>query len=188
MSYFKEIKGKTGDTTSQVPRIDAATHTLQIIDYAHHEVHSGSSYYFHDVLALGNGASQDYVITTPNTTKWAHFGIEINFNDAAGITQLYEATDKVGTALQTVFNRDRNSANTAGVTVHKGQSGGTTDGTLILWKRAGIGKTTGGTLGTAEERILKQNTKYILRVTNTATTTNNTNIIFRWYEHTNKSA
>jgi len=72
------ITGKTSDTTFQTPRVDATTHTLQTIDYSHHEVHAGSSFYYHDVIALGNGASQDYLITVPDTTKLPHFGIEID--------------------------------------------------------------------------------------------------------------
>ncbi len=180
--------GKTGDATYQVPRLDAATHTLQTIDYAHHEEHAGSSFYYHDVLALGNGAVQYYLITTPNTTKWAHFGCEIIYNDAAGITEIFEGGDRVGTTAQTVFNRDRNSLTAATVTVHKDISAGTGDGTKIFYKRVGTGKTDGGVSGTAEERVLKQNTKYLLKLTNTSTGTNNTTVVLRWYEHTNKTA
>lgn len=180
--------GRTGDTTMQAPRLDSATHTLQTIDYAHHEVHAGSSFYYHDVIKLGNAGVQDYIITVPDTTKWPHFGLEIDYNDSSGITQIFEATNKIGTTLQTSFNRDRNSATTATTTIHKGQSGGSTDGTRIFWKRVGAGKQSGGISGTAEERILKRNTKYIIRLTNTATTDNNVTVVFRWYEHQNRTA
>jgi len=179
------ITGKTSDITYQTPRIDESTHTLQTIDYAHHEVHAGSSFYYHDVITLGNLGTQDYVITVPDTTKWPHFGLEIDYNDSAGITQIFEGTDKTGTTLQTVFNRNRNSLTAATTTIHKGQSGGTTDGTIIFWKRVGAGKTSGGIAGTAEERILKRNTKYIIRLSNTATTNNNVTVVFRWYEYIN---
>jgi hypothetical protein len=180
--------GLTGDTTYQTPRLDATTHAIEIIDYAHHEVHAGSSFYYHDVIALGNGAIQYYLITTPNTTSWAHFGCEVDYCDAAGITEIFEAGDRVGTTAQTVFNRDRNSLTAATVTVHKDISAGTTDGTKIFYKRIGAGKASGGNVGTAEERILKQNTKYLVKLTNTSTSTNNTTVVFRWYEHTNKAA
>jgi hypothetical protein len=188
MSYFKAIFGKTSDSTYQVPRIDVATHCLTTIDYAHHEVHAGSSYYYHDVVQIANGGTLEYIITTPNTTSWAHFGFEANFTDGAGTIEIYEAGDRNGTTLQTVFNRDRNSLNVAAVTVHKAQTGGTTDGTRIAWKRSGSGKVISGIAGTNEERILKQNTKYLVRITNNAGATNWTTVIFRWYEHTNKTA
>jgi len=172
MSYFPNKK-------------DGTTGVDIVIDYAHHEVHDGSSFYYHDVISLGNGAAQNYLITTPNTTKWGHFGLEIDFNDGAGTIELFEDSDRTGTTAQTVFNRHRNSATTATITVHKGKSGGTTDGTRIIWKRHGAGKTTGGGSETAEECVLKQNSKYLLTVTNATTSTNNISVILRWYEHTN---
>lgn len=187
MSNVHQINGwRSSDSTSQPLRLDKATNSLQVVDYAHHEVHAGSSFYYHDVISIANAATQDYLITTPNTTVWAHFGVEVDFNDGAGTLELYEAADRTGTTAQTVFNRNRNSANTATTTVHKGQSGGTTDGTRIMWKRHGSGKEVGGQSGTSEERILKQNTKYILRITNVAGAgvTNNITVIMRWYEHT----
>lgn len=178
---------RSSDSSYQPLRLDKATNSIQTIDYSHHEAHAGSAYYYHDVIALANGAAQDYLLTTANTTTWPHIGFEVDLNDGAGTMELYEAADRAGTTLQTTFNRDRNSTNTAGMTIHKGQSGGTTDGSRILWKRDGTGKTAGGTSGTAEERILKQNTKYILRITNVAGAgvTNNITVIVRWYEHAN---
>ena len=159
-----------------------------MIDYAHHEVHDGSAFYYHDVVQVSNGGTLEYLITTPNTTKWGHFGLEINYTEGSATTEIYEGGDRNGTTLQTVFNRDRNSSNVAGVTVHKAQTGGTTDGTRIFWKRGGAGKASGGEAGTSQERILKQNTKYLVRITNNAGATNWTTVVFRWYEHTNKTA
>lgn len=53
-------------------RIDSVTNTLQTIDYSHHEVHAGSHFMYTDSVTLGNGGTQDYMIVTPNTMKWAH--------------------------------------------------------------------------------------------------------------------
>jgi len=58
-------------------RIDASTHTLQTIEYEHHEVHSGSSYFTEGHTTLGDG-DPDPVnfyanFITPNKTKWGHF-------------------------------------------------------------------------------------------------------------------
>jgi hypothetical protein len=162
---------------------DILTGALVEIDFGHYKVHQGLSFYYHDVIALGNGATQDYIITIPDSMVRMHFGMEINYNDGAGIIELYEATDRVGTTLQTTFNRDRNSGNIANMLVHKDQSGGTTDGVKIINKRSGSGKTLAGESATGEERILRNNTKYLLRLTNGTTSTNNVNIILRWYEH-----
>ncbi len=188
-SQVAKIKGATGDTTYQVPRIDPATHTLQTIDYEHHEIHSGSHFFYTDKVTLASAATQDYLITTPNTTKWAHCIFMVT---GSAITQidLYEASDKNGTTLQTVFNSDRNSATTATTTIHKGISGGSTDGTLIWTRKSGSAagaSRTGMEASHQGEKILKQNTKYILRITS-GTADNLTNVQIDWYEHINKSA
>ena len=56
---------------------DASTHALNIIDYEHHEVHSGSSYFTEGHTTLGDG-DPDPVnfyakFTTPSGAKWGHF-------------------------------------------------------------------------------------------------------------------
>jgi len=182
------IVGKTGDTTYQVPRLDAITHTLQTIDYAHHEIHAGSHFEYTDCLPLASAGTQDYLITTPNTTKWAHFSWDVE-GSAITAVDFYEATDKTGTTLQTVFNNDRNSATTATVTVHKGVSGGTTDGTKIWCHKSGSStgaSRSGASSETNNEFILKQNTKYLIRITS-GTADNLVNLTIGWYEHTNNS-
>ena len=137
-----------------------------------------------DHVSLNSAATQDYLITTPDTTRWAHMTFYL---DGSAITQwqLYEGADRVGTTAQTVGNNNRNSAYTPGVTIHKGQSGGTTDGTQ-LWLYKGGSATnqarTGTDAGNSEEIILKQNTKYLLRVTS-GSDANLTNIRLEWYEH-----
>jgi hypothetical protein len=176
------------DIDGQVVRVDQATRSLQMIDYAHHEIHAGSHYMYTDAVELGSGGVQDYLLTTPNTTKWIHMLFDL---DGSAITQfdLYEGSDKTGTTAQTPGNSNRNSANTAGLTIHKGTSGGTTDGTLLnrykggalsAQSRAGAGSRND------QEIVLKQNTKYILRVTS-GTAANLTNVRLEWYEHTNVS-
>lgn len=182
--------GKTGDTTYQTPRIDVATHSIQIIDFAHHEIHDGSHFMFTDSLELDATATQDYLITTPNTTKWSHLSFSF---DGTAITTLevYEGSDKTGTTSQTIFNNNRNSATASGNTLHKGTSGGTTDGTKIWSHKSGTAtgaaSTTGASSSQDSEIILKQNTKYIFRLTS-GTTDNLVNIAFNWYEHISKSA
>jgi len=189
MSIVRRVQPQAliNNTDYRYIRADSATHTLQAIDYAHHEVHAGSHFMYSDAVELASGAAQYYLITTPDTTKWAHIGYELG---GSVITQfeIYEGTDKTGTSLQTVFNNDRNSGKTATTTIHKGVSGGTTDGALIHLHKGGssTGSTREGvSSGSGEEIILKQNTKYILRITS-GTNGNLTNVILEWYEHTNK--
>lgn len=189
MSYFKTIKCATSDTTNQIPRLDRATHTLQTIDYAHHEIHAGSHFMYHDCITLANNGTQDYLITTPDSDKWPHLSFEVNGSAITAI-DLYEETDKDGTTLQTIFNNDRNSENDSVITIHKGVSGGTTDGTKIWCHKSGSAtqqSRSGANSEQASEIILKQDTKYILRITS-STNDNLINLALEWYEHTNKEA
>jgi len=166
-------------------KLDDATQAIITVPYEHHEAHEGESFYYHDVIALGNAGVQNYLITTPNTTRWGHFGYQVEFCDARGILEVYESAVRTGTTAQTILNRNRNSATTATITVHKDYSGGSSDGSRIVWKSVCANRNLSASVGSGLERILKQNTKYIFRLTNTSATTNNANVELDWYEHTN---
>ena len=169
-------------------QMDGITTAITTIDYAHHEVHAGSHFLYTDHVAIDADGSQDYLITTPNTTKWAHMMFVL---DGSAITQfqLYEGATKTGTTPQTAGNSDRNSTTLPGITIHKGTSSeeGEADGTLIHIYKGGATSQqsrSGSSTSHEEELILKQNTKYILRVTS-GTNANLTNVHLSWYEHVN---
>jgi hypothetical protein len=154
------------------------------IDRPHDEIHEGDSFTYQDVITLASAATQDYLLTVANTTKWPHFVFEVE--GTFGITvELYEGADRTGTSAQSIINRNRNSATTAGMTVHKGTSGGTTDGTRIQWAASGSGAAAGrlaGALREVSEMLLDQNVKYIFRVTSDANS-NRIAVKLDWYEH-----
>jgi hypothetical protein len=180
---------RVSDTVMKHLRSDRSTESLMTIDYAHHEIHDGTMFSYDDVITLGSGATQDYVITVPDTTTWPHLAFDIESCDGGMTFELYEGTDKVGTTLQTTYNRNRNSATTATTTIHKGQSGGTTDGTRIGWRSSGTGAAGGkvsGQVGEATERVMKRNTKYIVRITSKAAS-NVVSVRFMFYEHTDRN-
>lgn len=184
------INGKTSDNTYQVPRVDFATHALEMIDFAHHEIHDGHHFMYSDCVELDDDATQVYLITTPNTTKWSHLSFDIR-GSAITAMDVYEGTDRNGTTSQTILNNNRNSAITSVNTLHKGVSGGTTDG-LKIWCHKG-GSATGASSSTGisssqdSEIILKQGTKYLIRITS-ETVDNLINLKLNWYEHTNRTA
>lgn len=165
---------------------DLTTRALQTIDFPHSQVHLGNHFIYTDSVTLAASGVQDYLITTPNTAKWAHM---LFYLDGSAITQwqLYEATDKTGTTAQTIGNSNRNSTTLATITLHKGTAGGTTDGTLTHQYKGGSATNQARfatDTGNNQEIILKQNTKYILRTTS-GTDNNLTNIRLEWYEYTN---
>jgi hypothetical protein len=170
-------------------RVDRTTRALMTIDYAHYEVHAGSHFMYTDHTELGSGATQNYLITVPDSAKCPHMIFDL---DGYGVTQwqFFEGTDRVGITTQNVGNNNRNSATTAGVTIHKGVTGGTEDGGLAhIYKggASGAQARTATQSGNAEELILKRNTKYILRTTSLSLG-NLTNIRLEWYEHTDREA
>lgn len=165
--------------------VDRATNALNTIDYAHHEIHSGSSFTADYTVELGNGATIDILVITPNTTKWAHMEYTLLCELETEI-KIYEAvtTSNDGTGL-TEFNRNRNSA-TAATTVASHTPTVTDTGTLIRTKHFGSGKTSGGEARDLAEIILKQNTKYLYRITNATSSVNYITFLLHWYEHTDR--
>jgi len=181
------MKARKNDTYLEYPNLDSATNVLSTVDYAHHEIHAGSHFFYTDSTVLATSGSQDYLITTPDTTKWAHMKFQM---DGSAITQMqiYEGSAKSGSVAGTIFNSNRNSANTPGLAVHKGTSGSLADGTLIYTYKCGAAtqqSRSGAGSRSDEEIILKQNSKYLVRLTS-GTDNNLTNINLEWYEHTNK--
>lgn len=164
--------------------VDDYSSEIISIPHDHHEIHDSSTYRYADAVTLASGASQDYLITTPNSTKWPHMTFIVDGTAVTTFT-LFEASDKTGTTPQTVWNANRNSTNIATTTVHKGTSGGTTDGTALVIYSSGTA--TGSNANNPSivshntEIILKQNTKYILRITS-GTTGNLCNLFLDWYE------
>ena len=71
------LYGRIDADTVKPLRIDASTHSIQTIEYEHHEVHSGSSYFTEGHTTLGDG-DPDPVnfyasFQTPDNAKWGHF-------------------------------------------------------------------------------------------------------------------
>ena len=154
------------------------------ITFEHYELHHGVSFHFSEVITLGSAGTQDYLLTVPDSAVWPHFSYSVE--GSFGITvEIFEGADRTGTSAQTAHDRNRNTDNTPGMTIHKGTSSGTTDGTKIAWFKCGTGTAGGmpsGTSTEAHERILAQNTKYVFRVTSAAAS-NDVAVAFNWYEH-----
>ena len=168
--------------------MDSSSHGMIAISHEHHEIHAGDAFRYNDSLTLASGVSQDYLLTVANTTKWPHFTFSAD-GTAVTTTEVFRATDKTGTTLQSTFNANENSATVAGLTIHKGTTGGTTDGVSIFKYSSGTAtgmSTFTGVEVFSGERILKQNTKYIIRITS-GTNGNLVNLRADWYEHTNEA-
>ena len=99
-------------------RIDASTSSLQVMDYEHHEIHSGSHYFVIGYQDLSVNNVLDFTWQMPDTTKWIHWAWKIT-TEAETLWQVYEnvvATNPLANAI-TPYNSNRNSGNTSGTTM-----------------------------------------------------------------------
>ena len=172
-------------------RIDKATDSLQIIDYAHHEIHSGSHFFVVGVQDLSINQVLDFTWAMPNTTKWAHWVWKFD-TESELAWYVYEnavVTNPLANALMPL-NSNRNSATVSGTTMkYEIQANLTaanadtnvTAATLIKSGISGSGKT-GGSDSRESEIILKQGATYCLRAV--ATAAGYINFDMEWYEHT----
>ncbi len=178
--------------------IDGATNSLQIVDYAHHEIHAGSHYFNEGYYDIPAGDVVDIRFRTPDTEKWLHMLISLRSQEEA-IYTLYEGilVNTVGAAL-TAKNSNRNSPNVSGLTyfdyiVNTDIANANLDtditGATIL-REAQLGSNQGNNSGenrADNELVLKQNGFYGIRIQNTITSTRYITWLLDWYEHTNKN-
>lgn len=178
--------------------IDLITRAQVGIDYAHHEIHAGSSYTatLND-NDLDNGDTMSVSFKTPDTAKYFHM-VAIMSNTSSSLAEILEAptvTNGSGVEIPCI-NRNRNSDKVSGALsieatpVESEVSTNATitaDGTAIYSEYIGVGKEKGTSdTRSLSEFILKQNTIYSFRITGEADN-GNASIILDWYEHTDKT-
>jgi len=164
--------------------VDKSTWATTTIEYEHHEIHGGSHYYICDSVSLGNAASIDLTVQTPNTSKWAHMLFAAEGTGKIQL-QIFEGSDYDADGVLTApLNNNRNSDNSSSVILRANPTVNT-DGSQIFNAVVGANKIA-GSVTRSKEIILKQNTKYIFRITNGLTTANIVSWCGEWYEHTDK--
>ncbi len=171
-----------------VAQYDGISLAAIVIDHSHHHLHSSEHFYaFHEDTAMDTAATLLVLIVTPNTTNWGHFTLVAEATGAATV-EVFEAVttqapNNDGTAL-TEFNRNRNSVVTAGLVATHTPSinaAGTRMGVEYVGGAPFKGTLSGGARG-ENELMLKQNTKYLLKLTANADGIK-ASIGADWYEH-----
>ncbi len=185
----ESIVAHVSNTERRAVRADLITHSLQFIDYAHHEIHSGDHYYIEGYTTLANEGVLRVKLVTPDTAKWAHFQWAIASTGIL-VTTLHEgASGGMGSGSSvTPLNNNRNSAKTSGMIITSGVAAATVTGTLISnasWGASGFKSNIGGGASRDDEIILKQNTTY-LRTFTSGAADNIVQFKASWYEHTNR--
>lgn len=179
-----------GGSASQAK--DTATGSSTTIDYSHHEVHEGDHYCITGSTSVTNGQVVEFIIKTPDTTKWAHMVWDYSGNTSVFTHVAYEGvtiSTENATAI-TPLNNNRNSSNTSGLQVWVSTGTGVTsstilDGPFTIGSSGNPQSRVGGSQSHEQERILKQNTWYVWRFTNGADT-QVINFRANWYEHTDR--
>ena len=195
MSLWKVLTGRWGSGAGEVDevRIDASTNSLQVVDYAHHEIHAGSTF---RVQANDTAASLTIAFKVPAGTKYPHFICEWSAASTGYIQLLEGVTITASTGTDTLIkNSNRNSASTS---ILQGYSTGAwvanyvtvgptiTGGTVISDKRFYADDKTGGMTGARRaEIVLADDTEYALEFTSTDGS-QGIQLRCEWYEHTDK--
>ncbi len=169
---------------------DELLKALVVIPSSHSHIHDGHRFFYSELITLASAGTRDILIATPDTTKWAHFTeLSIAGNKETNV-KVYEdtTTSADGTGL-TEINRNRNSG-TVNTTVLTHTPTVSDVGTLIFEVQFGeatgpASSRAGGAGATRQEVILKQNTKYLIRITSAANDNDISNF-FDWYEHTSE--
>jgi hypothetical protein len=169
--------------------MDSYVHAHTMIGEVHRMVHDGFAYHATGrVAALANAASLEVLFSVPADT-FPHLNAAlITMSDSPCDMEAFEGTTTSadGTAV-TVFNRNRNSTNTAAMTMFTGPTI-TADGTQIhdryIPDQGGVGTNNAGAVspGLGEEWVLKPSTKYLLRFTNNSGGAITVAFEFLWYE------
>ncbi len=190
------ILGLTATDELRNLRADRSTHTLQTIEYEHHEIHAGSHYFYTDANTINAATTDcvDYLIITPDTEEESHFVFEGDGSAISGFYMREGVTASSSDYTQaTVFNSNRNFTDVATLSIFYiiGSNYATSDygGTQIYEYYGGASSSQSKTPTSnrsSYEIVLKRNTKYLFRVVS-GTATNLCNVEFTWYEHTPKT-
>ena len=194
MTYWRTLWGYFSDTETAEVRIDASTHSLQTVEYEHHEIHSGSHYFVIGYQDLANGNGLDFTWQMPASAVWTHWNWRINTESEVQwfVYENVTATNPLDNAI-TPYNSNRNSGNTSGTTMkwelqaNIGAANADTAvgaATLLESGMSGAGKDAGNSVR-SNELILDSGVLYGLRAI--ANAAGYVNFDMQWYEHQDKS-
>lgn len=166
---------------------DTVTNSLTSVGHPHDDIHEGKKYIYSDIVTgLGASATQLYLFTAPNTVTRIHMLPFVESSLGVQITLFEAPTITLNGTVQTPINHNRNSLNTATLTVYKTPTV-TGNGTQLSTREIGSVAASGRSPGTSSEDrnenefVLKQNTPYLLRIVTLAANTDVTTIL-HWYE------
>ena len=178
--------------------IDKTTNAINVVNYEHHEIHSGSNYTNEWQIHVPADDVLDIRLVAPDNAKWLHWTIDYNTEAEFRFT-MYEniAISVAGTSL-TAINNNRNSTKTSGLTafdyiINTNLDLANADTNIGSATIIGIGATgsgrsqAGSSFARSGELIFKQGYGYCLRFKNQSNAEKYVDWKMEWYEHTNKA-
>lgn len=168
------------------PYIDKYSGAVGVIDQEHLKIHDGDGYTIGRRFTISNGGGTKTFLGIVPVGIFPHFRtMSISIDGGPFDIDFYEATTtSFNGTLVTSYNNNRNSTNTASLLIYDAPTI-TTVGTLLEPVLVPSTKQAGA-IGTdaSNEWILKQDTKYMIRVTNnkSGAGTSNAAINMFWYE------
>ena len=177
----RDVVSLQAEAGKHILEIDQHTHTLQMLDYAYHQIYKGNSYVITRAIDVLNGETTDVLIVTGSNKDIHLYATVISESEAEFCLYEDTTTSNDGTVVQ-AYNRNRLSSNTP-VTITKHTPTVTNVGTCIYTKHWGSGKDVGAEARAENAFILKRNSKYLLRVLNATSSNNYVSFLLNWYEH-----
>lgn len=156
------------------------------IGAAHHEIHEGCHFTLADFTTLAAAAVIDFAVQVPDSLTWPHMVFTVQSGEGPVQLDMYEGTiaDADGT-LVTPINNNRNSSEVSTLVIRVNPTV-TAVGTRLSGAYVGAGgnavAASGGMVSREQEYILKQNTKYLFRLTNQHTAQQIISYTADWYE------
>lgn len=171
---YPQSGGAYDDSQAQPLEIDPVGPWLVVVDEVHHEIHEGESFTAHAGWASVASGTSKYLRISVDSVTYPHATFAGSASGAYTV-EVFEGgtTSANGTAVP-VYNRNRNSSKTGGLTITYDPTV-TGDGNRLglLYGGGGAGATrVGGSDRAAQEFILKPSTLYLLKITSGATGTN----------------
>jgi hypothetical protein len=170
-----------------LPQVESTTNSLRIINYSHAELHQGMHYMTRSYFNLAKNGIKDFLIITPDSKRWGHLLGGFSTTSAPIVSEVFEGAtySSVGIELNSI-NRNRNFPNNNQTIIYEDPVI-INEGISLGDGYAGSGKGVAGTERDTEELVLKQNTSYLVRITEQNVAPTIVGYLIDWYEHTNIS-
>jgi hypothetical protein len=198
-AFNGEVKPVKILSESGIPAsIDASTESIQTIDYAHHEIHSGATYRAQcndDAVAAGGELVLAFYV--PAQAKNPHMIWDYVHEGDMTIELKEDVTLTLSTGTDVLARNSRRDAGDSSIL--QGVATGTltsnyltcdptySGGTTVSLKRNYGARNVGSSGERRAEVILKTDAYYAFVVTNNESTTQGAQIRLEWYEHSDKN-